>query len=69
MRDAMTDEEFWQHVADDLTPPQWGDDDAGPDLDAAINVGVCETCGSGGACAYDAEGRPLIHTSDGGDAA
>lgn len=62
-RDAMTDAEFWQHVADNLTGPRWDIDDEGPDIDAALNVGTCETCGSSGACAYDAEGRALIHAS------
>ncbi len=64
--DAMTDEEFWQRVADNILGPQWDDDDAGVDIDAALNVGICGTCGSGGACAYDSEGRALIH-ADGGD--
>ena len=66
-RDAMTDQEFWQRVADSILGPQWDDDDAGPDLDAALNVGVCRTCGANGACAYDSEGRALIH-ADGDDA-
>lgn len=57
-RDAMDDAEFWEHV---FGQPTWDDDDAGPDLDAALNVGVCLECGSSGACGYDAEGRPMIH--------
>jgi hypothetical protein len=63
-RDAMTDDEFWERVSENLIGPQWGPDDEGPDLDAALDVGVCDTCGSAGACAYDSEGRPLIHTSE-----
>jgi len=58
MRDAMTDDEFWAHV---YATPTWDDDDAGPDIDAALNVGTCQTCGAEGACAYDQEGRALIH--------
>ena len=71
LRDAMTEVEFWRHVADNLTghwePPY--DPDNGPDLDVAISPVPCETCGAHGACAYDAEGRPLIHAdTEGADA-
>lgn len=60
-RDAVTDDEFWQRVADNLTPPHWDEDDAGDDLDVAIKTVPCVECGEFGACAYDSEGRPLIH--------
>lgn len=65
-RAAMADEEFWDHVARNLgaTMP---DDLDGPDDDPdALPVGdPCPECGEVGACAYDSEGRPLIHaTSD-----
>lgn len=58
MRDAMSDDEFWAHVE-----PTWGYDDERPDLDAAIAQDVCGECGSTGACAYDSEGRALIHAT------
>lgn len=33
-------------------------------LDAdSLDVEPCEICGEPGACAYDAEGRPMIHTA------
>lgn len=67
-RDAMTDEEFWQRVADNLTGPMWDLDDEGPDLDAAISAPACGVCGSDGACAWDSEGRPLIHANEEDDA-
>lgn len=63
MRDAMSDDEFWEHVANNLSPPEFDPPlwDDGPDLDVSVATEPCPTCGSGGACAYDAEGRPLIH--------
>lgn len=64
-RDAMTDDEFWEHVAANLTGPSWDMDDSGPDLDVAIAATPCAECGASGACAYDSEGRALIHA--GGD--
>lgn len=63
MRDAMTDDEFWAHVGANLASPHWEDEDAGPDLDPSLNVGLCETCGESGACAYDSEGHALIHAT------
>ena len=58
-RDAMTDDEFWAHVL--AGPPQWDDEDAGPDIDVAIRATPCPVCGEAGACGYDSEGRALIH--------
>ncbi len=64
MRDAMTDEEFWAHVLDNLTGPV--DDIGHPDYDepTSLNATPCEECGEVGACAYDSEGRALIHATD-----
>lgn len=46
-----------------IDPPR----DEAPDpfdlVPAAFDVLPCGTCGEIGACAYDSEGRPLIHTS------
>lgn len=62
MRDAMTDGEFWEHVAANLSGgPRWDMDDEGPDLDVAVSTKPCAECGASGACAYDSEGRALIH--------
>ena len=65
MRDAMTDTEFWEHVANNLSGGQSYDpfdaDADGPDLDVAVALDPCAECGEVGACAYDSEGRPLIH--------
>lgn len=59
-RAAMPDDEFWadvfpQEVADGLY-------DAEPIALVALTVEPCPVCGEQGACSYDAEGRPLIHT-------
>lgn len=63
LRDAMTDAEFWEHVADNLSGGRHFDpfDEDAPDLDVAISAKPCAECGEVGACAYDAEGRALIH--------
>lgn len=37
----------------------------GPDLDAPLGGEPCPECGEAGACAWDAEGRPLIHALSG----
>lgn len=57
LRDAMPDDEFWQHVLgqDEL-------DDTDPPADLVQLLQPCPVCGEQGACSYDAEGRPLIHT-------
>jgi hypothetical protein len=57
-RDAMTDDEFW---ADDVYPQDCAGDEPAVDVVPLI-VEPCPVCGEQGACAYDAEGRPLIHT-------
>lgn len=69
-RAAMTDDEYWDHVSANLGHPQGEPEDYyydGPDLDVAVSQGTCELCGSEGACAYDAEGRPLIHAVEATD--
>jgi hypothetical protein len=56
-RAAMTDDEFWGHVfryREDS--PEWE-----PDIEPAIDS-ECPECGAPGACAYDSEGRPMIHS-------
>ena len=71
MRDAMTDEEFWAHVlqrTDELVADREWDPDDDPnipdqaeyELEARL-ADPCPECGQVGACAYDAEGRALIH--------
>lgn len=52
----MTDDDFW---ADVFPMPELPED--GPELDVSVSVDPCPECGSTSACAYDAEGRPLIH--------
>lgn len=66
-RAGMTDDEFWADVYPGHTPPPDSgadlDDEAvdyGPDGDVPVSE-PCPECGEPGACAWDAEGRPLIH--------
>jgi hypothetical protein len=58
LRDAMPDDEFWA----DVYPQNDPFDDAEPPAVIPLAVEPCPVCGEQGACAYDAEGRPLIHT-------
>lgn len=58
LRDAMSEDDFWAHVFRQDEP-----DIDGPDLDATTNQDrPCPLCGEFGACGYDPEGRPLIHS-------
>ena len=61
LRDAMDDGEFWDHVFSGHEPEP--DYEWDQDVETAIG-GICDTCGSSGACGYDAEGRPWIHCSE-----
>jgi hypothetical protein len=61
MRDAMTDDEFWEHVLNNLVPPYEEPEIDGPDIDVQMRAEPCTVCGEAGACGYDAEGRALIH--------
>lgn len=62
-RDAMSDVEFWEHVFPQSAPDDslFGEDGPVERL-LSLVVEPCPVCGSDGACAYDTEGRPLIHT-------
>ena len=69
MRAAMSDGEFWAHVfgLDDHRDYDPDDDPNVPDLaeyelEARLAI-PCPECGQVGACAYDADGRALIHVS------
>jgi hypothetical protein len=76
LRDAMDDGEFWVHVLGQDGPDQPYDPEDDPNLPDAAEYELerrlanpCPECGQHGACAYDAEGRPLIHaTTDDDDA-
>lgn len=62
LRDAMTDAEFWDHVLNHPDPRH--DEDAFlPDAEefAVHTSSPCPECGQRGACAYDVEGRPMVH--------
>ncbi|EYR64267.1 hypothetical protein N866_13530 [Actinotalea ferrariae CF5-4] len=63
-RAAMGDGEFWEHV---LQRPGHEFEVDGPDLEVQVSRDPCPECGEPGACAWDSEGRPLIHASDGAD--
>ena len=66
-RGQLEDGEFWDYVFNGVGPG----DDPKAELEDMEPVGYdeldilarCEVCGEPGACGYDLEGRPLIHTS------
>lgn len=64
LRDRMDDGEFWAHV---FQITEFDEDyfDHAPALGPLTEP--CGDCGAVGACAWDAEGRPLIHPQDGDD--
>jgi hypothetical protein len=75
LRDAMNDGEFWAHVFGQDGPDQDydpADDPNYPDpAELELNARLadpCPECGQVGACAYDAEGRPMIHVGEDSDA-
>lgn len=63
LRDAMSDEDFWAHVyGQEAWEPE--DFDDGPHDPLSDITNLCPECGQYGACAYDAEGRALIHATE-----
>ncbi len=70
-RDTLSDEDFWAHVYRQDIPEGWDDQPSAIDLDDMANLShvdtPCPECGVIGACAYDAEGRPMIHAIQGDD--
>lgn len=68
-RAAMTDDEFWQYVADRLQPYLGDDldDESAADItdDAGSYTRECGVCGAIDACTYDTQGEPLIHAKGG----
>lgn len=62
-RDSLTDAEFWEDVFHPGGIPDY--DIPQDDWPSEATLGSpCEECGATGACAYDAQGRPMIHTTD-----
>jgi hypothetical protein len=64
-RDAMTDPEFWDYVLLGIEPgtiaPEYEPD--ADELQAISDLTPCPECGEMGPCAYDLDGRPLVHLS------
>lgn len=72
LRDAMAEGEFWAHV---LQPGEGADYEPDEPDDGEISemeierriADPCPECGQRGACAYDADGRALIHVTESDD--
>lgn len=63
-RSKLSDEEFWDYVlksAREITF-KFDDDNSFIDDIALLLNQPCVICGELGACGYDAEGRPMIHS-------
>lgn len=58
-RDALSDADFWERVFINLGQP--GPDDEGPDEITVSDLGECPVCQERGPCAFDDEGRALVH--------
>ena len=61
-RAALTDDEFWERVQ--RRPETVYDATDEPKIDPEVSSGPCPECGETGACAWDSEGRPLIHATN-----
>lgn len=67
-RDEMSDAEFWERVGCNILgiDPGADYDEMVPDHIEMAEMHLadpCPECGSRGACGYDDEGRPMIHTT------
>lgn len=61
-RASLDDGEFWDYVLNGVRPGEEPEVHFEEDPDAVEDYGgPCEACGAVGACAYDMDGRPLIH--------
>ncbi len=69
-RDALSDDDFWHHVFSHLYGPMpefTGFEPADDEPAEVAGMLPCPLCGESGACAYDAEGLPLIHALEMGE--
>lgn len=65
LRRTMNDAEFWEHVFNGHLGPDIDDGYDPDELERTMaDLTPCPVCHELGACGYDAEGRPLIHTID-----
>lgn len=68
-RATLTDAEFWEHVFHGDDGPDEYDPDLDPNAPPSGRLGApCLTCGAVDACGYDAEGLPMIHVTEDGEA-
>lgn len=59
LRDEMNDGEFWEHVFGGGPDVDYEPD--ADELQAVADLTPCLECGEFGPCAYDDDGRPLVH--------
>lgn len=65
-RESLDDGDFWEYVLNGVLPGEepfdHGPYDDGPDELDLMTAAPCEVCGATGACGWDDEGRPMVHT-------
>lgn len=65
-RAAMSDDEFWEYVFHGDRPEDVDEPDPNEPWDSGVETtDPCPECGERSACAYDSEGRALIHAPRG----
>ncbi len=62
-RAGMTDEEFWEDVGNSIQGTADGAELVEVYPEFVLDT-TCPLCGAYGACAWDANGRPLIHATE-----
>ena len=66
-RESLSEDDFWSYVLQGHRPGGYVEPELYDDLDGIQFTGTfdaCPECGEFDACGYDAEGRPMIHTTD-----
>jgi hypothetical protein len=61
-RKGLGDLDFWYYVMTGIKPEDVDYNDDTPDIDDTKIGQPCPICRSTGACGFDSEGRPMIHT-------
>lgn len=67
-RESLSEDEFWDYVLLGQRPGEYVEPEPDDDLDEYVTFAgtfdACPECGEIDACGYDAEGRPMIHTTN-----
>lgn len=64
-RASLSDEDFWPYVLQGIRPEDPHPEPELPEWPDEPQMAPCPECGERGACAYDEQGRALIHATEG----